>query len=297
MKGGARMNTAGIDVGGTQLRAAVFDESNRMIASQKVENDRALSGAENLNRLIGFLRENGPLSGVGVGCPGPLDLRRGKVLNPPNLVGWDNFEIVAFLEDRLGVRAVLNNDANVAGLAEALLGAGKGCESVAFVGVSTGIGGAFVHRGRLYCGANGNAAEFWNMIVNDDRYCHRSANPGSLNEQCSGSGLARIATERYGRRMDARELFERSREGDPTAREIVIRQVDTLARGIANITCTLDPEVIVIGGSVALHNPEYVELARWRALEYVNYPDALDVRPAKFGDDAGLIGAALLARS
>ena len=193
------MHTAGIDIGGTQLRAAVFDDENHMIAAHKVENDRTLSGEKNLERLIGFLRSHGALSGVGVGCPGPLDLKGGRVLNPPNLLGWDNFEIVAWLEDRLGVRAVLNNDANVAGLAEAVLGAGKGCESVAFVGVSTGIGGAFVHRGRIYCGANGNAAEFWNMIVNEDPYCHRSANPGSLNEQCSGSGLARIARERYGR--------------------------------------------------------------------------------------------------
>ena len=233
---------------------------------------------------------------MGVGCPGPLDLKGGRVLNPPNLLGWDNFEIVAWLEDRLGVRAVLNNDANVAGLAEAVLGAGKSCESVAFVGVSTGIGGAFVHRGRIYCGANGNASEFWNMIVNEDPYCHRSANPGSLNEQCSGSGLARIARERYGREMGAWELFELYRAGNALAKEIVARQADTLARGIANITCTLDPEVIVIGGSVAFHNPEYVELARRRALEYVNHPAALDVRPAQLGDDAGLIGAALLAR-
>lgn len=290
------MHTAGIDVGGTQLRAAVFDDENHMIAAHKVENDRTLSGEKNLERLIGFLRSHGALSGVGVGCPGPLDLKGGRVLNPPNLLGWDNFEIVAWLEDRLGVRAVLNNDANVAGLAEAVLGAGKGCESVAFVGVSTGVGGAFVHRGRIYCGANGNAAEFWNMIVNEDPYCHRSANPGSLNEQCSGSGLARIARERYGREMGARELFGLYRAGDATAKEIVARQADTLARGVANITCTLDPEVIVIGGSVAFHNPEYVELARRRALEYVNYPAALDVRPAQLGDDAGLIGAALLAR-
>ena len=290
------MHTAGIDIGGTQLRAAVFDDANHMIAAHKVENDRALSGEKNLERLIDFLRSHGALSGVGVGCPGPLDLKGGRVLNPPNLLGWDNFEIVAWLEDRLGVRAVLNNDANVAGLAEAVLGAGKSCESVAFVGVSTGIGGAFVHRGRIYCGANGNAAEFWNMIVNEDPYCHRSANPGSLNEQCSGSGLARIARERYGREMGARELFELYRAGNALAKEIVARQADTLARGIANITCTLDPEVIVIGGSVAFHNPEYVELARRRALEYVNHPAALDVRPAQLGDDAGLIGAALLAR-
>ena len=291
------MRTAGIDIGGTQLRAAVFDGAHHMAASFRTDNDRSLGAAANMDRLISFLREQGALAGVGIGCPGPLDLKRGRVLNPPNLLGWDDFAIVQYVQDRLGIPAVLNNDANVAGLAEALLGAGAGFESVAYVGVSTGIGGAFVYRGELYCGANGNAAEFWNMIVNDDPYCHRSANPGSLNEQCSGSGLARIASERYGREMDARELFGLYRAGDPTAAEIIARQADTLARGIANITCTLDPEVTVVGGSVAKHNPDYVELARRRALEYVNDPDALCIRGAQFGDDAGLIGASLLVRA
>ena len=289
------MKTAGIDIGGTQLRIGIFDEQYRMLASYKTENDRGLPAAQNVDRLLSFLKDSGyELRGIGIGCPGPLDMKAGRVLNPPNLVGWDNFELTRYVEDRCGVPALLNNDANCAGLAEALLGAGKGCASVAYVGVSTGIGGAFVYRGKLFCGANGNAAEFWNMIVNEDSYCHRSANPGCLNEQTSGSGLARIASERFGRPVSARELFVLRDEGNALAAEIVEQQADNLAKGIANITCTLDPEAIVVGGSVAIHNPVYVERMRQYALKYVNYPETLDIRMAQFGDDAGLIGAALL---
>lgn len=289
------MKTAGIDIGGTQLRAAIFDEEHRMLASYRTENDRRRTAAENMDMLLDFLREGGhALRGIGVGCPGPLDMKAGRVLNPPNLAGWDHFELVRYVEERTGVPALLNNDANCAGLAEALLGAGKGARSVAYVGVSTGVGGAFVLDGRLFLGANGNAAEFWNMIVNEDAYCHRSANPGSLNEQTSGTGLARVAGERFGRQMSARELFELYYAGNAAALEIVEKQAEILARGIANITCTLDPEVIVLGGSVATHNPVYVERTRAHALNYVNYPEALDMRLAQFGDDAGLIGAALL---
>ena len=289
------MMTAGIDVGGTWLRVAVFDAAHKMVDVFRTANDRDLSARENLEPLMAFLnRYARMLRGVGVGCPGPLSVREGKMLNPPNLTGWDNFEIVNYIQERTGLRAALTNDASAACLAEARLGAGRGCESVAYVGVSTGIGGGFAIHGKIYDGAHANAAEFWNMIVNEDPHCHKNASPGSLNEQASGSGLARAATERYGRETTARELFERYNRGDGIAREIVQHAADALGRGIANISCTLDPEVFVIGGSVAAYNPGYVKLALERARIYAVFPEALLARPAAFGDDAGLIGASLL---
>lgn len=289
------MMTAGVDVGGTWLRAAVFDAAHKMADVFRAANDGSRSARENMEPLVAFLNRHGRmLRGVGVGCPGPLSVREGKMLNPPNLTGWDNFEIVNYLRERTGLRVALTNDASAACLAEARLGAGRGFESVAFVGISTGIGGGFAINGKIYNGAHANAAEFWNMIVNEDPNCHKNANPGSLNEQASGSGLARAATQRYGRETTARELFARYNQGDGIAREIVCHAADALGRGIANITCTLDPEVIVIGGSVAMYNPGYVKLAVDRAREYAVFPEALLVRPAAFGDDAGLIGASLL---
>lgn len=289
------MKTAGIDIGGTQLRVGIFDEEHRMVDSLRALNNRSLGAAENMAALMGFLRKyRSELRGVGIGTPGPIDRRRGRMLNPPNLVGWDNFEIVRFVQEETGLKAVLNNDGNVAGLAEAVLGAGKGCESAAFMGISTGVGGAFISGGRIINGAHDNCAEIWNMIVNEDGHCHKNANPGCLNEQVSGSGLARIATERYGRGMSARELFELHAAGDPVAEAILARQADTLARGIANISCTLDPECIIIGGSVAIHNWSFILRAAKLAEKYINYPGGADVRPAVFGDDAGIIGASLL---
>lgn len=289
------MKSVGIDIGGMQLRAAVFDEEHRMIESFKTPNDRSLPAEKNMDKLLDFiLNKTYEYRGIGVGCPGPLNARRGKILCPPNLVGWDDFELVRYVEERTGIRTVLNNDGNVAGLAEALLGAGTGYESVVFMGISTGIGGAYVYQGKLVNGANSNAAEFWNMIVNEDTNCHKNANPGSLNEQSSGSGLQRIAGIRYGRDVTPKELFALYYAQDATAREIVEQAAENLAIGIANITCTIDPDVIVIGGSVAIHNVAFVELVAKKAEKYVLYPDALRIELAKFGDDAGLIGASLL---
>lgn len=289
------MYIAGMDIGGTQLRAGIFDENYTLLDSIKTANNRSLSAAENMVPLLHFLEKyKGKLRGVGVGTPGPIDRKNGKMLNPPNLTGWDNFEIVRFLEEKTGVRTILNNDGNVAGLAEAVLGAGKGCESAAYMGISTGVGGAFILNEKIMNGAHDNCTEIWNMIVNEDSHHHKNANPGSLNEQISGSGLHTIASERFGREVSARELFEMHARGDALALEIVEYAADTLAKGMANISCTLDPETIIVGGSVAIHNWFFVERAAELAKKYVNYDGGLDVRKAVFGDDAGLIGAALL---
>ena len=292
------MHRIGIDIGGTQLRVALLDDDYNIVDLLKAPNDRAKDAAQNVEPLVGFvnkcLQDGATIAGIGIGSPGPLDLVAGKMLNPPNLVGWDGFEIVDHVAQATGLPTYLNNDANVAGLGEAIFGGGKGYESVIFIGISTGFGGAYVFRNELVNGAHGNAAEYWNMIVNDDPYHHKNANAGSLNEQASGSGLQRIATERYGTLTTPKELFERYYAGDELAADIIERATEVFARGIANIMCTFDPEVIVIGGSVAINNPVYVEKAAKKARAYMIAPDSLNLKKAQFGDDAGLIGAALL---
>ena len=105
------MLIAGIDIGGTQLRAGIYDEDHRLVDSFKAVNDRSMKAPDNMAVLTDYLeRYRGCLGGIGIGCPGPLDLRGGRLLNPPNLVGWDGFEIVRFVGERTGLRPVLNND-------------------------------------------------------------------------------------------------------------------------------------------------------------------------------------------
>lgn len=292
------MHRIGIDIGGTQLRVALLDGDCAIQDLFKCKNDPAKDAAQNCAPLVGFIREKmeqgTELAGIGIGSPGPMDMAAGKILNPPNLVGWDDFAIVEYFERECGLRAVLNNDANVAGLGEAVLGGGKGYESVIFVGLSTGFGGAYVFRGELICGAHGNAAEYWNMIVNDYPHHHKNANPGCLNEQAGGGGLARMATIRFGREVSTKELFDLYYANDELAREVVEAGAEALARGFANIMHTFDPDVVVVGGSVDLYHPWYTELAAKKARRYLIDPDSLLIRKAQFGDDAGLIGAALL---
>lgn len=292
------MHRIGIDIGGTQLRIALLDEEYRIVEVYKTLNDRAHGAAENCAPLVEWIRakqrEGIELAGIGIGSPGPLSLREGKILNPPNLVGWDSFEIVRYFREATGLPTYLNNDANVAGLSEALLGGGKGCESVVFVGLSTGFGGAFVYQGKLINGAHCNTAEYWNSIVCDDPNGRGSANPGSLNENAGGTGIARVATVRYGRPMEPKELFDRYYAGEQTAVEVFEYCTEILARGLANIYWNFDPDVVVVGGSIDAYHPIYLQTALQKAARYLPAPDSLRIEKAVFGDDAGLIGAALL---
>lgn len=289
------MYTVGIDIGGTQLRVAILNEGYQIIDVYKTSNDRSLTCEQNMDKLLNFISSRSEqFKGIGIGCPGPLDLKKGAVVNPPNLIGWDGFEIVNYVEMRTGLKVVLNNDANVAGLAEALLGKGCGLQSVVFMGLSTGLGGAYIYDGKLVSGANGNAGEWWNMIVNEDPRHHKNANAGSLNEQAAGSGLQRNATQLFGETILPRELFDLFYQKDELAVKIIEDATEALAKGIANIACVIDPDIFIVGGSIAIYNPIYLEMAVEKAKKYLLLPEALRVEKAMFGDDAGLVGAALL---
>lgn len=292
------MHRIGIDIGGTQIRIALLDENYYIVDLYKTANDRSRPAEDNCAPLVDWIRRQQDagfeLAGIGIGSPGPLDLKAGRILNPPNLIGWDDFPIVSYFRDACDLPTFLNNDANVAGLSEALLGGGKGYESVVFLGLSTGFGGAYVYRGQLINGAHCNTAEFWNSIVCDDAVRVRSANPGSLNLNAGGTGLRRVATLRYGEEISPKELFDRYYAGDAIAAEVVEFCSEMLARGFANIYWNFDPDVIVVGGTIAFAHPTYLEKGLKKARAYVPADDSLHIEMAQFGDDAGLVGAALL---
>lgn len=289
------MNRIGIDIGGTQLRVAAFDEASTLLAKEVMPNDVGLGPEANLGRLVDAIRGWGlDFAGVGIGGPGPADFSTGRFLNPPNLPGWEGFCVARFFEEALGKPAHLNNDANVAGLAEALMGAGRGYESVFFLTVSTGLGGGYIHRGKIVGGAHSCAAEVFNMVVNEDPYVRGDLNPGCVELQCSGTAMGRMASGRMGREVDARELFSLWYEDDATATEVVDRAAENIARMVNNVASVVDPDIFVWGGSVSLNNPQFIDLVHEKAQRYVLNPDGLLFALAECGADAGLIGAALL---
>jgi len=214
----------GIDIGGTNLRAAVISQEGNILEVFKVENEVGKGASYNLDKLVTHIKKEWSkyeFEKVGVGAPGPLDLKAGKLLNPVNLKGWENFNIKEYLNEKLNLPVKINNDANVAGLAESLVGSAKECESVFYITVSTGVGGALILDKKIINGAHSQTAEIYNMIINEDEYSHVGLNKGGLEGQCSGVHIARIASEAYGKTLSTKEVFDLYEKNDEKAVQVI----------------------------------------------------------------------------
>ena len=287
----------GIDIGGTNIRAALLDEDRNILEKIKIKNEVDKGPEYNLNKIINHINENWvskDIRGIGVGCPGPLNIKTGTILKAPNLRGWDNFNVKKYLEENTSLKTEVNNDANVAGLAEAIIGSAKGAESVFYITVSTGVGGAFIIDNKIINGANSFAGEICNLIINEDKYSHSGLVKGGLEGQCSGANIARIASEKLEKIVDTPEVFELYKKNNKVAIEVVNELCENLSKGISNIISVVDPEVIVLGGSVVLYNKDLLEIIIEKVREKVINKEAVDIRIAEIGDDAGLRGAGLL---
>ena len=287
----------GIDIGGTNIRAALLDEDRNILEKIKIKNEVDKGPEYNLNKIINHINENWvskDIRGIGVGCPGPLNIKTGTILKAPNLRGWDNFNVKKYLEENTSLKAEVNNDANVAGLAEAIIGSAKGAESVFYITVSTGVGGAFIIDNKIINGANSFAGEICNLIINEDKYSHSGLVKGGLEGQCSGPNIARIASEKLEKIVDTPEVFELYKKNNKVAIEVVNELCENLSKGISNIISVVDPEVIVLGGSVVLYNKDLLEIIIEKVRKKVINKEAVDIRIAEIGDDAGLRGAGLL---
>lgn len=286
-----------IDIGGTNIRAALLDEERNIIDKIKIKNEVDKGPEYNLSKITNHINEvwiSKGILGVGVGCPGPLNIKTGTILKAPNLRGWDNFNVKKFIEDNTSLKTEVNNDANVAGLAEARIGVAKDAESVFYITVSTGVGGALIIDNKIINGANSFAGEICNLIINEDKYSHSGLVKGGLEGQCSGPNIARIASEKLGRVIDTPEVFELYKEDNEIVKNIIEELCENLSKGISNIISVVDPEVIVLGGSVILFNNNLIEVIKEKVREKVINKEAVDIRIAEIGDDAGLRGAGFL---
>jgi glucokinase len=184
---------------------------------------------------------------IGISCGGPLDSKKGLILSPPNLPGWDNVPIVKFFEDRFGVPTAVENDANACAMAEYLYGSGRGVKNLVFMTFGTGLGAGIVIDGKLYSGANDNAGEIGHIRLAPTGPVGYNKE-GSAEGFCSGAGIARLAKIRKGLDITAKELFERVRLGDADAVEVFRESAEKLATILAFTIDILNPEVIALGG-------------------------------------------------
>jgi glucokinase len=310
-----------VDIGGTWTRFAALDRAGKLIA--RTQRPTGSEGSHDDVRAIwkALLADlTGQLSAawasepsaVGVGATGPIECESGRIFAPPNTGnGLAGLALVFEFNQLTGAPVAVERDTNAALLAERAVGAGVGFDELVYLTVSTGVGGAAMSRGELLRGRNGGAMEVGHIVVERDGPLCGCGRNGCLEAVASGPSLAVAARQRSGEleanvlrsMLDTDERFtgasvdSAARAGDPVARSIVARAGAAIASAVVDLANAFDPDLIILGGSVAAAHPEWIGHARAAlsllALEPTRY--SVRVAPAGLGDDGVLMGAAIRA--
>ena len=302
----------GIDLGGTKIYTAVVDLEGNIISEETVATNAAEGEQAVLNRILGTVEtalKNVDISNVkaiGIGSPGPLDVKNGIIVNSANLP-FKNFNIVQPLKEKYNLPTFLDNDANVATLGEFMFGAGKGTENMVFVTASTGIGGGAVLNGKLYRGNTANALEIGHMTVMVDGPRCGCGNAGCAEALGSGTAImkrgrdaassnANTTLKNYAE-VTSKEVFEEAAKGDRVSKEIIDTALSYLGIAVANIVNIFDPEKVVVGGGVTNGGQIVFDKIQQevdnRCLKAIS--ENCVIEKAVLGGKAGVLGAAALA--
>ncbi|MCE9530523.1 MAG: ROK family protein [Planctomycetes bacterium] len=311
----------GIEIGGTKLQLGIGPGDGTIVGLWRGVIDPA-AGGEGIRRqilsaipeLLGTNRVAASrLKGAGIGFGGPIDDSTQRVIKSHQVAGWDNFPIAAWLAESLKVPVFLGNDADVAGLAEALHGAGQGLSPVFYITVGSGIGGGLIVDGAIYRGVGRGAAEIGHLRVHDSETGLMTV----LEEIASGWAIGRRAqrTLRGGMELDsvlrkltssdidqitARHVTEGARQNDALSRELLGTALDALAEAIAAVIVLLCPKRIVIGGGVALIGEEFFFGPLRKKVASRTFPPfagLTEIVPAALGEAVVVHGALALARA
>lgn len=288
---------AGIDVGGTKCLGVIIDADGDITSERDIKlqvrqpTPHASKLVETLESLAADLGEYATL---GVGVPG-LITHEGVMRASPNIVGSVDVEVGPELSKRLGRHVHVDNDGNLAALAEWRYGAGRGSRNMWMVTLGTGIGGGHVLNGVVERGVNGFAGEVGHMVVNPDGPRCTCGRKGCWEVFASGRGLGMLASGEPGE-----SVIQRAREGEADAVTVLEVYARWVAIGLSNLTNISDPDVIVIGGGVSEAADVVMPIIRRWFVELLYSPEQRrhpDLRVAQLGEHAGAIGAALLPHS
>jgi glucokinase len=290
--------TIGVDIGATKIACGVLKEEQFLSKTTiPTPQDGWRSVLDSIVNTIRILQKSHPgVTEVGVGVPGMHDRARTEVLFAANILGFTNVPIVDYLGERLACPVALENDANAAGLAEAILGAARYAASTMFITISTGIGGCIIADGQLWRGFHGIAGEIGHVTRVPDGPMAPSGVAGALEAVASGTAIERDATFVFRKPTSTAEVFRLAQDGDRKAEQIVHAAMRYLGMAIADVQKLLDPEVFVIGGGVASVGEYFYGNVQNYAREFARGFSDVTIVPAHFGVDAGVIGAAIAAR-
>lgn len=304
----------GVDLGGTRIRAARLDQQLNLLYREETltrDEDGLEATLHRIKKLIDSVlpKDRSQISGIGVSAPGSTNPLTGVVVMPPNLAGWHNVPLGDILRREFNVPVYVGNDANVAALAETILGAGRGYRNVIFITLSTGIGSGIIIDGRMLLGTAGLAAEAGHMtLVVGDRIT-------TLEKECAGPALARKARARI-ERGETSKMLELAQgdvsaidgkivgmgvaAGDPLALDIVKEAGTLVGLGMVTLLHLFNPEILLFGGGVSrIGQPLFApmrEAIQKHAIDRA-YWENLRIEPVALGDNVSIIGAGALVAS
>jgi len=310
----------GIDVGATNVKIGCFDGELKIVSKTSI-----ITGAEmgpdividNIAKAVKTLVTEAGLSmqdvcAVGLGAPGPAKYSEGLILSSTNMPKFKNVPIVRMLTDRLGKPVVFDNDANVACWGEFVAGAGKEVEDMVFFTLGTGIGGAIVNHGRLLTGCGDNATELGHIIIYPDGRRCNCGQRGCVEAYASANWTAQRATEaieagaesslkkilQENGRITCKDVYEHLAEGDELAKKITDETAKALALVCINVLHTTEPSRIVFaGGMIAAGNILLDRIKHYFGEQiWTIKQETVEICFATLGEDAGIIGAAALAK-
>ena len=258
----------GIDVGGTTVKLAFFDVDGNMIHKWEIPTNTAENGSHILPDIAAavknYLQEQKiPMEsviGIGIGVPGPVSSK--GVVNKCVNLGWGVFNIAQALSDLTGLPVKAGNDANVAALGEYWKGGGEGCENMVMATLGTGVGGGIVVGGQVLHGSHGSGGEIGHLVLNrDEEALCGCGKRGCAEQYCSATGLSTLAKRQLAandtpsslrslEKIMAKDVFDAAAMGDAIGKAALEQYFAYLGEFLANLSCVIDPEVIVLGGGV-----------------------------------------------
>ena len=299
-----------VDLGGTTVKIAYFDEAGTMISKWEiptvVENEGKQILPDIASSITQYIEKNcidrNKILGVGIGVPGPVD-GNGMVNKCVNL-GWGKFSIVDTLSDLVGFPVKAGNDANVAALGEYWKGGGKGYQNMILATLGTGVGGGIIIDGHILNGAHGSGAEIGHMVLNrDETDVCGCGKRGCVEQYCSATGLVRLAKKELNASSDqsmlrqyhslsCKDIFDCGKVGDQLANRVLDKFYAYLGEALANLCDIIDPDVVVLGGGVSKAGKVLLDGVRPHFERFV-FHAARDARfeLAVLGNDAGAYGA------
>lgn len=300
----------GIDIGGTNIRLGVVDDKGKILLRKRLPTLKE-QGKEvvivrllkAINSIIGDSKYT--IRGIGIGCPGPLDSKRGIVLSPPNLPDWKDLHLREIVKRRFNLPVYLENDANCAGLGESWQGAGKGASSMVLFTLGTGIGSALILNKKLWKGKDGFASELGHVSINPKGPKCKCGNRGCLELYASATAVVRRIKQALKKGMKSKvfkptkenitaaKIYQAAKMGDELSKRILDETGFYLGVAIANIVNALNPEIVVLSGGMTkagrLLFDKIKGTVKSRALKEA--VGGLKIVLGKLGEDAGIIGA------